>query len=227
MAIAMESLEIGLAGGSPIPTDVIHLQRVLVLEEQSTIRTAPALPLQQRSQAGTDCGVPSSACAPLDPIAIIRPPMARDLGVPQTGDLAMGGESRLGLTGRRGGTYSARVPARPIPVLYPPCGGGGVSPACPVAELHPRALSHATKHGVTHPGARVIGPTPDVRGELVDPGRLGPVLSSPEEATKRCKRLLGVRLGRCDQGFVPQPWQAARSCAGLVGSPPLLPEVAP
>ena len=102
-----------------------------------------------------------------------------------------------------------------------------MSPACPVTELHPGKLIQATERGLTHPGAIVIGPTPDFRVELMDQGRLRPVLSSPDDATQLCKMLLSVSLGRCDQGFVPQPLQAARSFAGLVGSPPILPDVEP
>ena len=57
MAVSMEGLKIGIARILSIATDVIHLQAVLMLEEQPTIGAAPALPLQQLGQSGIDCGV--------------------------------------------------------------------------------------------------------------------------------------------------------------------------
>ena len=49
MAVSMEGLQIGIARILSIATDVIHLQVVLLLEEQPTIGAAPALPLQPRT----------------------------------------------------------------------------------------------------------------------------------------------------------------------------------
>jgi len=47
MAMSMSGLEIGRAGVSSIPTPVVNLQLVGMLEEPSTLGTASALPFEQ------------------------------------------------------------------------------------------------------------------------------------------------------------------------------------
>ena len=78
-----------------MPTERVNLQLVVMLEEQPTIGTAPALPFEQGGPPGADHRVASPSGAPIDPIPIVRTPMACDLGVPQAGDLTMGGEIHL------------------------------------------------------------------------------------------------------------------------------------
>jgi hypothetical protein len=46
VAVSMERLQVGRARIVSISTDVINFALVLLLEEQPTIATAPALPLQ-------------------------------------------------------------------------------------------------------------------------------------------------------------------------------------
>src|SRR5437870_12323553 len=103
-----------------MPTDMVNLKLVVMLEEQPTIGTAPALLFEQGGQSGADHRVASPSGAPIDPIPIVRTPIACDLGVPQAGDLTMRGEIHLTLRGGRCGKHSAGVPSRPVPVVDPP-----------------------------------------------------------------------------------------------------------
>jgi hypothetical protein len=108
MAVSMSGLEIVRAGVPLIPADVVNLQLVIMLEEQPTIGTARALLFEQRGQSGTDPWVASPSGAPIDPIPLVRTPMACDLGVPEARNLTMGGEIYLALrSGRRGNTRRA------------------------------------------------------------------------------------------------------------------------
>jgi hypothetical protein len=174
MAVSMSGLEIAIARIPSMPTDMVNLQLVTRLEEQPTIGTAPALPFEQGGEAGTDRRVASPSRAPIDPISIVRTPIACDLGVPQTGDLTMGGEIHLAFGGGRCGKHPAGVPSRPVPVIHLSGRGVGVSSACPVAELHPREMIHPTEGGLAHPGPIIMSPTADFGVELTDQGRLGP-----------------------------------------------------
>src|SRR5262245_759519 len=210
-----------------MPTDMVNLQLVVMLEEQPTVGTAPALPFEQGGQAGTDCRVASPSRAPIDPIPIVRTPIACDLGVPQAGDLTMRGEIHLAFGGGRCGKHPAGVPPRPVPVIHPPGRGVGVSPACPVAELHPREMIHPTEGGLTNPGPIVIGPTSDLGVELTDQGRLGPGPTAANDPPELCQMRLDVDLGGCDQRFEPEPLVASGSFPGLVGSHPILTNVEP
>ena len=151
--------------------------------------------------------------------------MARDLRMAQTGDVTMGGQRRLTLTGGWRGKHPARFPSGPVPVRHPSGRCLGVSPARPGAELHPGEVIHATAGGLTHPGARVMSPTPNWGVELVDHGRLRPVLPQPHDPTPLREMRLDVGLGRCDQGFVPEALMASGSFPGLVLPYPILAEV--
>src|SRR5215470_13516430 len=81
--------------------------------------------------------------------------MARDLRMAQTGDVTMGGQIRLTLTGGWRGKHPAGFPSGPVPVCHPSGRFIGVSPARPGAELHPGEVIQATEGGLTHPGAIV------------------------------------------------------------------------
>ena len=81
-----------------MPTDMVNLQLVTILEEQPTIGTAPTLPFEQGGEAGTYHRVVSPSGAPGDPIPVVRTPTACDLGVPQAGDLTMRGEMNVVLS---------------------------------------------------------------------------------------------------------------------------------
>jgi hypothetical protein len=226
MAMSMSRLEVARTGILPIPAEVIRLHLVLMLEEPPTMGTAPALPVEPGGQAGTDRRVPSPSRAPVHPIPVVRTPMARDLRGPPTGDLAVGGQIRLALTGGRRGQHSTGVPSRPVSVLHPSGRGVGVSPACPVAALHPDEMVHPAKGGLTHPRAIVMGPAPDDGVELADQGRLRPGPTGPKEPTECRQMRLDVGLGWCDQGVEPERLMASGSLAGLVCAHPIVAEVA-
>src|SRR5215831_2980139 len=120
MAVSMSGLEIVIAGVPSSPADVVNLQLVIMLEEQPTGGTAPALSFEQGGQSGSDRRVASPSGAPLHPSPIVRTPMACDLGVPEARNLTMGGEMHLALRGGRRGKHPAGVPSRPVPVVHPP-----------------------------------------------------------------------------------------------------------
>ena len=210
-----------------MPTERVNLKLVVMLEEQPAIGTAPALPVEQGGPSEADHRVASPSGAPIDPIPIVRTPMACDLGVPQAGDRTMRGEIHLTLRGGRCGNHSAGVPSRLVPVVDPPSRGVGVSPACPVAEIHPREMLHPTAGGLTHPGAEIIGPTSDREVELADQGRLGPCPPPATDLPELRQMRLDVDLGGCDQRVEPEPLVAPGSFPGLMGSHPLLTDVKP
>jgi hypothetical protein len=157
---------------------------------------APAEGRQPPSQSSSELPVTGgrrSDPPTAHPIPIVRTPMACDLGVPPARNLTMGGEIHLTLGDRRRGKHPAGVPSRPVPVVYPSCRGGGVSSACPAAELHPGELIQAAEGGLTHPGAVIMGPTSDLGGGLADQGGLGPDPTAANDPPKLCQ----MRLGLC------------------------------
>ena len=97
--------------------------------------------------------------------------------------------------------------------------------ACvPRSEASPGEPIQATKGRLTYPGAVVIGPTSYFGVELMDQGRLGPVLTRPNDSTQLRKMFLHIGLGRCKQGFVPEALIAPRSFTRLVFPHPILPD---
>jgi hypothetical protein len=206
---------------------MVHLQLVTMWEEQPPIGTAPALPCEQGGEAGTAHRVASPSGAPVDPIPVVRTPTACDLGMPQAGALTLRGELPLAFGDGRCGTHPAGVPSRPVPVIPPPGRGGGVSPACPVAALHPRERVHPTAGGLPPPGAIIIGPPSDFGVERADQGRWGPGPTAANAPPELCQMRRAVGVGRCAQGFDPESLVAPGAVPGLVGSHPLLTEVAP
>ncbi len=134
----------------------------------------------------------------------------------------MGGKVGLTRAGGGRGTYLAGFPLVPVPVRHPPGRCVGVSPACPGAKLHPGEPIQATQGRLTSPGAGVIGPTAYFGVELVDQGRLGPVLPSPHDATQLRKRFLPIGLGRGNEGCVPEALIAPRSCTRWMFPHPIL-----
>ena len=227
MAVSMSGVEMTRAGISSMPTARVNRQLVILVEEQPPIGTAPALPCEPGGQPGADRRVASPSRAPVDPIPIVRASVACDLGGPPAGDLTRGGERHLACGGGRCGTHPAGVPSRPVPVIHPPGRGVGVSPAGPVAALHPRAMIHPTAGGLTHPGPIIMGPTAHLRVELPAQGRLGPGPTAAHEPPERCQMCLDGDRRRWEQRVAPEPLVAPGSLPGWVGSPPLLTAVAP
>ena len=58
--------------------DMIDFEGILLREVQSTRATAPLLFAQVPCHAGADGGMPSQACAPIHPVAIIWTPGGLD-----------------------------------------------------------------------------------------------------------------------------------------------------
>jgi hypothetical protein len=183
---------------------MVDRKLVSMVEEQSTVGAASALLFDQGGQSRTDRRVLPLSFTPIHPIPIVRTPIACDLSVSQTGSVRMGGEVSLTRTGGGRGQHLAGFPVVPVPVSHPPGRFVRVSPVCPGAKLHPGEMLQASKGRLTYPGAVVIGPTSYLGVELVVQGRLGPVLTSPDDATQLREMCLNIGLGRCNQGFVPE-----------------------
>ncbi len=195
---------------------MVHLKLVSIVEAQSTGGAASVLWFDQGGQSRTDRrGLPSSL-TPLHPIPLVRTPIACDCRVSQTGGVRMGGKVGLTRAGGGRGKSLAGFPLVPVPVRHPPCRCVGVSPACPGAQLHPGEPIQATQGRLTYPGAGVIGPTSYLGVERVDQGRLGPVLTSPNDATQLRKMFLPIGLGRGNEGCVPEALRAPRPFTRLM-----------
>jgi len=179
---------------------MVDLKLVSMVEEQSTVGAASALVFDQGGQSRTDRRVLPSSFTPIHPIPIVRTPIACNFCVSQTGGVRMGGEVCLTRTGGGRGKHLAGFPLVPVSVRHPPGRFVGVSPACPGAKLHPGEPIQATKGRLTDPGAVVVGPTSYFGVELVDQGRLGPVLTRSNDSTQLRKMFLRIGLGRCNQG---------------------------
>ena len=227
MAMSMEGLEIDRAGVASIPIAMVDLKLVSMVEEQFTVGAAPALLFDQGGQSRPDRRVWPASLTPIHPIPIVRTPIACDFRMAQTGGVTMGGEVRLTRTGGWRGKHLAGFLSVPGPVRHPPCRCVGVSPARPGTQLHPGETIQATKGRLTYPSAIVVGPTAYCGVELVDQGRLGPVLTGPNDAPQLREVLLYVGLGRCDQGCVPETLTASGASPGLVFTYPILPDMQP
>jgi len=183
---------------------MVDLKLVSMVEEPLTGGAAPALLFEQGGQSRPDRRVVPASLTPIHPIPIVRTPIACDFRVAQTGGVTMGGEVRLTRTGGWRGKHLAGFLSVPVPVRHPPCRCVGMSPARPGTQLHPGETIQATTGRLTYPSAIGVGPTASCGVELVDQGRLGPVLTDSNDATPLREVLLSVGLGRCDQGFVPE-----------------------
>ena len=190
MAMSMEGLEIDRAGVSSMPIDMVDLKLVSMVEEPLTVGAAPALLFDQGGQSRPDRRVVPASLTPIHPIPIVRTPIACDFRVAQTGGVPMGGEGRRTRTGGWRGTHLAGGLSGPVPVRPPPCRCVGVSPARPGTPLHPGETIQATTGRLTYPRAIVVGPTASCGVALVDQGRLGPVLTGPNDATQLREGLL-------------------------------------
>jgi hypothetical protein len=208
-----------------MPIDMITLKLVNMLEEPSTMGTASALSFDPSGQSRTDQRIPPRSFTPVHPLPIVRTPMARDLCVPPTGGVTMGGERRLTRTGGRCGKHPTGFPTGPVPVVHPARRFLRVAPTRPGAQLHPGETIQATTSRLTPPGAGIIGPTTDCGVALVNTGFLGPGLTGPHHPTELREMVLDGALGWLDQGCDPQAL-ASGAFARLVFPKPLLAAVA-
>src|SRR5215470_2518637 len=147
---------------------MVHLNPVVMLEEQPTATTAAVLLFEQPGPSCADVGVSALSRAPVDPVPIIGTAVALDLDMPRNGHLAMGQQVRgIGVRGR-GGKGETGAYAMPVPPDGPGGGFPRVSPACPVAEFDPGEVVKPFVDGVAHADAVVVGPPPDDGVELAD-----------------------------------------------------------
>ena len=100
MAVSMQRLQICIARIAVIPIDMVHLDSVVMLEEQPTVTTSASLRFEQPCQFGTDHGMPSLSGAPVHPIAVIRTAIALDVDMSRTRHVAVSPKARRFRVGR-------------------------------------------------------------------------------------------------------------------------------
>jgi hypothetical protein len=89
VAMSMERLPVCQARISVVAVDIVHLDPVVMLEEQTTIATSTALRFAQAGQSCTDLGVSALSRAPVHPIPIVRAAVPWDLHMPSHRHLAV------------------------------------------------------------------------------------------------------------------------------------------
>jgi hypothetical protein len=220
----MERLQIGAARISAITIDVIHLDPVVMLEEQSTVPTVTVLCFEQLGASRTDVWMPSLSATPVHPIPIIRAAVACDLDMPSNRHLTMSVKADGVRARGRGSTGATGAEPMPIPLDGPSDGFGWVPLMCPVAEFDPSQLVKSRVYDLTHPNAIVVRPAADGGIELVDQRALRQGLRASHNLPDRCQMLLDVGLGGFDEGLVSQA-MAARALTRLVLPYPILADV--
>src|ERR1041384_76548 len=147
---------------------MVHLNPVVMLEEQPTATTAAVLLLEHPGQSCTDVGVSALSRAPVDPVPLVGAAVALDLHMPGNGHLAVGQQVRGIGVGGRGGKGETGVYAMPVRPDGPGGGCRRLSPACPVAGFDPGEVIKPFVDGVAHSNAVVVGPSPHNGVELAD-----------------------------------------------------------
>src|SRR3989442_10807459 len=103
VAMSMQRLQVRRARIMVVTIDMVHLNPVVMLEEQPTAATASVLLFEQPGQSCTDVGVSALSRAPVDPVPIRGPAVALDLHMPGDGHLAVGQQlNDIGVADRRG-----------------------------------------------------------------------------------------------------------------------------
>jgi len=174
VAGSMQRLQVRQARITVVPIDMVHLNPVVMLEEQPTMATASVLLLQPPGPSCTD--------APVYPVPLRGTAVALDLHMPGHGHLAVGQQVRGIGVGGRGGTGETGASAMPGPPDGPGDGCPRVSPACPVAERDPGEVIEPFVDGMAHANVVVVGPSPHGGVALADqrPLRQGlPALDAP------------------------------------------------
>ena len=182
VAMSMQRLQVRRARITVVTIAMVHLNPVVMLEEQSTTATASVLLFEQPGQSCTDVGVSALSRAPVDPVPIIGTAVALDLHMPGNGHLAVGQQVPGIGVGGRGGKGETGAYAMPVPPDGPSGRFPRMSPACPVAERDPGEVIEPFVDGLAHSDAVIVGPSPHGGVELVDqlPLRQGlPALDEP------------------------------------------------
>src|SRR3989442_1652159 len=203
VAVSMQRLQVRRARITVVTIDMVHLNPVIMLEEQPTTATASVLLFEQPGQSCTDVGVSALSRAPVYPVPIIGTAVALDLDMPGNGHLTVGQQVRGIGVGDRGGQGETGASAMPGPPDGPGGGFPRVSPACPVAELDPGEVIEPFVDGVAHSNAVVVGPSPHDGVELADQLPLRQGLPALDEPSKRGEMGLYLDFGGCDQGCEP------------------------
>ena len=173
VAVSMERLQIAIARVAAVTIAMIHLDPVVMLEEQPAVATAPVLRFEQLGYSRTGVRMPSLADTPVHPVAIVRTTVARDLHVPGNRHLLMRVEiAGLRASGRRRKGPTSANP-RPISLKSPSDGLGRVSSVRPTTKLDPGEMVKPCIDSLTHPDAVIVRPAPDFGVELIDHLTLG------------------------------------------------------
>jgi hypothetical protein len=152
---------------------MIHLDSVIMLEEQPAVATAPVLRFEQLGKTRAGVRMPSLSRTPVDPIAIIGATVRSDLNVPRDRHPTMGQEVHGVRISGRGGEGHPVIPLMPVSFPHPARGFCWVSTVCPAAELFPGEKVEPFEDCLTHTGAVVVRPSTNFRVELLDQGALG------------------------------------------------------
>ena len=164
VAVSMKRLQIGVARIAAIPIDVIHLNPVVMLEEQPTVATPASLCFEQLGQSGLGIRMPSLSCTPVHPIPVVRAPVPSDLHVPRNRHLAMGHKVHsIGISGR-GGKGHPGVQLMPVPLPHPAGGSPWMSSVCPAPKLFPGEKVEPIEGRLTHTGAVIVSPNLEFSG---------------------------------------------------------------
>src|SRR5688572_26366490 len=90
VAVSMERLQVCKARISMVAIDRVHLNPVVMLEEQPTVATSAALLFKQPGQSSIDTGVSALSRAPVHPVSIVGTTVTLDLHMPSNRHLAVG-----------------------------------------------------------------------------------------------------------------------------------------
>ena len=82
VAVSMERLQVCKARIPMVAIDMVHLNSVVMLEEESTMATAAALLFEQPGHSGIDTRVSPLSRAPVHPVPIIGTAIALDFYMP-------------------------------------------------------------------------------------------------------------------------------------------------
>ena|SRR5216684_2391073 len=119
MAVSMKRLQISGARILVMPIDMIHLDPVVMLEEQPAVATTPLVLFEQLGQSWIGVGMPSLPRTPVHPIAIVWTAVPLDLDVPRDCHLTMEVEIHGVRVCRRSGKGLTSAKPTPVPLDDP------------------------------------------------------------------------------------------------------------